>query len=258
MPKRIVLLLHGQSWSALPDFDLHVTRKQRSVMKAFARRGYAAYALDLRGYGATLRDDTGWLTPSRAANDVAITLQWLIRRYPHLPPPALLGWSNGSLIAQLAVQRNPTLVSALILYGYIIDPDEKYSQVHHIQEPPREANTLENAKSDFITPSAITPDVINAFAEAALRADPTQMDWQALEEWNELDAGKIKVPTLLIHGEFDPYTPAKSQAKLFTRIGIGDRDWIILRNSDHAAHLENSMTAFIAAVCNFIERPRNP
>ena len=36
---------------------------QRSVMQSFAAQGFAAYAMDLRGYGETPRDATGWLTP---------------------------------------------------------------------------------------------------------------------------------------------------------------------------------------------------
>jgi len=66
-PKAEIVLLHGRTWSALPNFDLHASGQKVSVMAELARRGYAVYALDQRGYGATARDRTGWLTPVRAA-----------------------------------------------------------------------------------------------------------------------------------------------------------------------------------------------
>src|SRR5687767_14780070 len=87
-PHGAILLVHGRTWSALPNFDLQLPTASpdsgRSVMDALAAAGYAAYAVDLRGYGATPRDDTGWLTPSRAAADVAAVLEWIAARHPRL------------------------------------------------------------------------------------------------------------------------------------------------------------------------------
>ena len=45
-PKGTILLLHGRTWSALPNFDLQVAGTPRSVMDAFVYAGYAVYALD--------------------------------------------------------------------------------------------------------------------------------------------------------------------------------------------------------------------
>jgi len=62
-PRGVILLIHGRTWSALPDFDLQVAGEQRSVMQALNQKGYSAFALDLRGYGKSPRDATGWMTP---------------------------------------------------------------------------------------------------------------------------------------------------------------------------------------------------
>ena len=64
--KGAIVLLHGRTWSALPNFDLHAAGQRVSLMDALVARGYAVYALDARGYGGTPRDSTGWLTPERA------------------------------------------------------------------------------------------------------------------------------------------------------------------------------------------------
>ncbi|MDH5346065.1 MAG: alpha/beta hydrolase, partial [Gammaproteobacteria bacterium] len=63
---RAVLLVHGRTWSALPDFDLQVEGENLSLMDGLVDAGFAVYAVDLRGYGETPRDETGWLTPNRA------------------------------------------------------------------------------------------------------------------------------------------------------------------------------------------------
>ena len=62
-PRAAILLVHGRTWSSRPDFDLQVPGMKRSVMADLAALGIAAYAVDLRGYGETPRDSTGWLTP---------------------------------------------------------------------------------------------------------------------------------------------------------------------------------------------------
>ncbi|MGZ3464980.1 MAG: alpha/beta hydrolase, partial [Gemmatimonadaceae bacterium] len=51
--RRNLLLVHGRTWSSIPDFDLHVPGENLSVMDALVARGYDVYAIDLRGYGAT-------------------------------------------------------------------------------------------------------------------------------------------------------------------------------------------------------------
>ena len=73
-PRGAVLLIHGRTWSSRPDFDLDVPGLHRSVLESLETRGFAAYALDLRGYGDTPRDQTGWITPRRAAADVVAVL----------------------------------------------------------------------------------------------------------------------------------------------------------------------------------------
>ena len=58
-PRAVVLLLHGRTWSTLPDFDLQVPGEDLSLMDGLVDRGFVTYGLDQRGYGATPRDDTG-------------------------------------------------------------------------------------------------------------------------------------------------------------------------------------------------------
>jgi alpha-beta hydrolase superfamily lysophospholipase len=70
-PTAAILLIHGRTWSALPDFDLTTAQEDLSMMNALVKEGMAVYAIDLRGYGKTPRDKSGWNTPQRAAKDTS-------------------------------------------------------------------------------------------------------------------------------------------------------------------------------------------
>ncbi len=255
-PKFSILLVHGRTWSALPDFDLQVPKHNRSVMQALVKLGYATYAIDLRGYGSTPRNKNGWSTPNEAANDVAQVLKFIHRRHPQLAKPVLFGWSMGSVVSHLTAQLYPETMSDLILYGYPRDPAANPQVPLTSIEPPREVNTRERAMSDFISPSVISKDAIEAYVVAALKTDPVRADWNKLDEYSVLNPQKVKAPTLLMHGERDPLAPIDAQSRVFVGLGNPDKQWVILAGGDHAAMLEDSHDAFIAAVKAFVERPR--
>jgi alpha-beta hydrolase superfamily lysophospholipase len=258
-PTRTILLVHGATWSARPDFDLQVPGEERSVLAALAARGYAAYAIDLRGYGATPRDRSGWLTPNRAAADVAITLTWIARRHPDLPRPALLGWSNGALVAQLVAQQKPALLSDLVLYGspwtsgVIVADDEPSSPT-----APHVPNDNGSAASDFITPGSISRRAVDAYVATALRSDPVRAEWRHQVEWNALDAARVRTPTLVIFGELDPLAADDAQRRTFLRLKTSDKALVELKGGDHAALLEHTSPDFVSAVATFLERPVRP
>lgn len=253
-PVATVLLLHGRTWSTVPDFDLEVEGEDLSLMNGLNRFGVRTFGLDARGYGETPRDETGWLTPDRAAADVIHVLEWIAGRDRSAPPPVLFGWSNGSMVAQLTVQRRPDLVSGVVLFGYPFDVGTEVQPQAAPAEPPRRPTTAEAAASDFLVEGAISQRAIDAFVGAALAADPIRVDWKNLEQWNELDPAAVTVPTLLIEGEFDPLTDVEVHTRLFTGLGTADRTWTVVAGGDHAVYLEAPRDTFLDIVADFIER----
>lgn len=248
-PRRAVLLVHGRTWSGRPDFDLQVPGESRSFMDALVAQGYAAYAIDLRGYGATPRDATGFLTPERAAADVAAALRAIGDR------PVLFGWSLGSAVAQLAAQRTPELMSAVILFGSAFNPAAHPIPDHPDPEAPaRKPTTAEQAAEDFRAPGVISQRAIDAYVRAALAADPVRNDWRHDTEWNALSPPAVHVPTLMIQAELDPYAKTEDYEWMFTRLGTADRQWVVIPGGDHAALLEDTAPRMITAIRAFIER----
>ncbi len=244
-----VLLLHGRTWSALPDFDLQVPGENLSLMDNLVAQGFTVWALDARGYGATPRDNTGWNNPDKAAADVAVVAQWIEKQTQI--KPIIFGWSYGSMMAQLAVQQNSNIAKAVVLFGYPIDPEKKIEKVMSPIDPPALKNTAENAASDFITPGTISQKAIDYYVKASLLADPVRADWNKLEQWNQLNASDVKVPVLLLQGEFDPLADSESHARFFTQLPNANKQWIVLANSDHAALLETAKDRLVYSVKSF-------
>ena len=251
-PAAVMLLIHGRTWSARPDFDLQVPGEDLSLMDGLVAMGVAAYGLDLRGYGETPRDATGWLTPDRAALDVAEVLDWVARRHPELPPPYLFGWSYGAMVSQLVSQRQPDSMSAVILFGYPVRPG--YDVNPDSQQPLRAPTTAEAAASDFILPGTISEAAIGAFVTSALAHDPVRMDWRSLEQWRALDAATVTVPVLLLQAAEDPLALAQVHADLFTAIDSKDKAWAVIPGGDHAAFMETPRAYFLSLIESFVFR----
>jgi len=253
-----ILLVHGLTWSAVPDFDLQVEGEELSLMDGLADEGYAVYAIDLRGYGQTPRDDTGWLTPDRTSKDLAIVLKWISQQKIWKKKPHLFGWSLGSTRCQLLAQRHPELISSLTLFGYWLDDDEVFPADEPDITPKKRKTTAEAAASDFITPGSISQKAIDAYVGSALKSDPIKADLKHFDHYNELDPGKVTTPTLIIRGEHDPIAPPDRQAKLYLRLGTAHKLWITVPNGDHAAFLETPRPYFIHALVSFIDSTGTP
>ena len=252
-PRGAILLIHGRTWSSLPNWDLRVPGEDRSVMDALVRAGYAAYGLDQRGYGATPRDSSGVLTPNRAADDAAGVLEWIARREGGAKP-AVLGYSLGASVALLTAARHQDRLSAAVLYAFAMDVDAPFTNTP-ADAPMRQPTTAEGAASDFITPGAASPAVVDAYVRQALASDPVRMDWRRQSEF-AVDPASVRVPVLLLHGVGDPIATAEKQARLFVRLGTPDRAWVILPGSDHAAHVETAHGQWVHALVRFLEQPR--
>ncbi len=253
VPRGELILLHGRTWSALPNFDLQVTGRNVSLMDAFVAEGFAVYAVDQRGYGATPRDRTGWLTPDRAARDAQNVADWVASQAPNHRRPAMLGYSRGSMTAMLAAQRHHGLLAALVLYGFAHDITAVLEAEKEPARPPREKTTAEGAGEDFITPDSTPAGVKEAYVRAALHYDPIRVDWRREHQWAELDSKLLHTPTLLINGERDPVAEAGNIPEFLARTTELDREWVVLAHSDHVAHLERQK-AFVRAVSSFIDR----
>jgi pimeloyl-ACP methyl ester carboxylesterase len=249
-----ILLIHGRTWSSLPNFDLRVAGEERSLMEALGAAGLDVFAVDLRGYGATPRDPSGFLTPDRAVADVAAVVSWMQQQETRKGNTYLLGLSRGAMVAAMVAQKHPERLAGIVLLGFGFDPDVQAAPSEAGIRPGRLRNTSDAAASDFITRDAYTGATLTAFVRAALQHDPVLADWRDEQQFNAFVPAKVQVPVLLVHGDRDPQAPMSIGTKLFNRFGTPDKWWVILPGADHAAHLEKSAPHLVRTVVSFTRR----
>ena len=221
----------------------------------------------------------GYTTPRRCVADVKCVIDWMTRRHHDrevaLAPeatnpasegdrPALLGWSQGALVAQMYAQRHgPATLSDLVLYGTIFDPDVAHprrplydpsGQLIRKPPPPEAANTAAAALEDFTVPGSVDAGAATAFARLALAADPVKAAWEELHEFDGLEPARLRVPTLVVAGARDPYVRPGAQLELFARLGSEDKAMCVLPDCDHPAHILKNRNMFVRAVTGFLSR----
>ena len=118
-------------------------------------------------------------------------------------------------------------------------------------KPAFEKNTAAAAASDFIIPGNISTSAIEAYVQAALKADPVRVDVRHVDQYNKLDPALITLPVLVIAGVADPLAPQSSQTKLFLRLGSSHKFLVTVPNGDHAAFLEQPRAFFIHTLDSF-------
>lgn len=257
-PRACVVLVHGMTWSARPDFDLEVEGEDLSFVSGLLERGVSCYALDLRGYGASARDDDGFTDPDEATADLLAVVDWVTKRERR--QPTVMGWPLGSWVAQLAAQRAPERMAGLVLYGWPGD-ERDFDALPSPEEPQRIPTTAEDARSDFIVPDAISERAIAGFVQAALVTDPVRVDWSDWSTFEELDAARVTVPTLVLRGALDPIAEARPADGLFVGLASNRLTEVVVPGCDHAAHLERGRRICLDAVASHAttwSRPSKP
>lgn len=120
--EKAVLFVHGATYPSL-SFDLPVAGY--NWMEYVAERGWAAYALDVRGYGKSSRPramafPAGENGPVMRAESAIIDIMDavdFIRRRTGLAKVSLVGWSWGTVTAGMFTTRHQNVVDKLVLYA---------------------------------------------------------------------------------------------------------------------------------------------
>ena len=218
-----VVLLHGLGLGA----DLWAPHLER-----LAAAGYRGLAPDLPGFGESPGPRTGMSVDAVAEWLDELSLRLGLRT---------AAWVGHSLAAQqlarLAVKR-PERVAALVLAAPV-----GRSGLH----PLRQAGGL--AKTAFQEPPGLVMDVTRHYVRAPVT---TVTNWlRALRHDLELDAPRIRAPTLLVVGDRDAIVPEPFLHRLLRL--IPDSRLERLEGAAHAVALE-AVDAFCDAVSRFLLR----
>jgi pimeloyl-ACP methyl ester carboxylesterase len=250
---KVVLLVHGKTWSGRPDFDLQI--RDYSLMDFLARNGYDVWAIDIHGYGRSEKTSKDWSDTESASNDIGAAVQYITSQRG-LDKISIFGWSWGTQTTGLYAMNHPEKVGKLILYamGWKGRPSNRSAPV------PKEQYRVNNeaaARSDFI-PGQYEPDVVEKYVEQALAADPKSPNGVVVDQITKfpiLMPERIRVPTLIIHPEKDFLATEAETLEFFGKLGTNYKSYIALPDGGHAILLEKNYKKFQSAVLGFLNQP---
>jgi pimeloyl-ACP methyl ester carboxylesterase len=291
-PKRTpVLMVHGATYaSRLYD----IPHPGASWLRATADAGFAAYALDIRGYGRSrsgvMEHAAAPYAPARAAiRDIDDAVTWIRARHG-VETLRLIGGSWGSITTALYTATiGAVSVAQLVLYAPIFakrnegwlkllaDPNcpdrlnpafgaarlvtEAETRTRWDTEIPKGANWRDEAVFQAMVQSSLADDPASTVqVPPAFRApNGTFIDlWEAFNGRPLYDPSAIRCPTLLIRGAADATSTRSDALALFDRLGAADRQYVEIANGAHFVSAERRAPQLFDAVNCFLDTPPTP
>ncbi len=277
-----VLFVHGATFGG-DTFDLELPGYD--WMTQVARRGFAAYYVDLRGYGHSTRPAAASNQPFARAEEVVADIGDavdFIRARTGAAKVDLIGWSWGATIVGMYSAANNDKVDRLVLYAPLYSDDEP-EWVAEMSAPGNldqmkdvGAYRAVNAeKVAGIWEHQIIPankdewreeKVFDTWFDTLLTAEPAGADavlapngvlvdsWEMRHERPVYDASQIKVPTLVIRGDADRESTQSDALGVFEKLGSEEKLYVTIGGATHFVCLEKKAPELFEQVQAFLER----
>jgi pimeloyl-ACP methyl ester carboxylesterase len=285
-PSKIVLFVHGATYPAETAFDLPI--EGVSMMDLIASRGYDVYLVDVRGYGRSTRPPEMSQPPEAnkpivqtrvAAHDLGAAVDYILHKRK-VSKINLMGWSWGTSIAGSYTSEHNDKISKLVLYA----PQWIRNEPVPPSATPLGAYRLvskDSAKERWLKGVAadkqaalIPPGVFEAWASATWATDPesSKANPGMLRAPNGVmedgattygagkalyDPGKITVPTLLLHAEWDADLPSYQAQNYFAQLkNTPYKRLIELSEGTHTVMLEKNRMQFFHELMGFLDEEK--
>lgn len=238
-PREVLLCVHGLGFSS---------KSFTEFGRLMAARGFAVYAMDVRGFGAWMqRNGEDRVDFEACLSDVENALRKLRSAYPH-KPIYLIGESMGGAIVMRAASRNPQLVDGVVSS---VPSSDRYAKLS--SEIVIGAHYLE----DKDKPMDLKPEVLDrTTADPSLRAkfaaEPTnrmKLTPKELKQFNEFMKGNsdaaaliTSTPVLMLAGFKDRLVKPEGTIELFNMLSTQDKMLMIVGDGEHLLLEENQLT----------------
>ncbi|GAA4338901.1 hypothetical protein GCM10023144_36490 [Pigmentiphaga soli] len=244
--KGTILFIHGSSWCSQPTFDLYVPgRPYSSVMDWFAARGFDSWCLDNEGYGRSDKHRDINFGIENGAEDLVAATDYILE-HDKLQQLLLYGVSAGALKCALFSERFPERVARLALDAFVWTGEgsptlaERRKTVPQLQKSNRRPFTREviQAVFDRDLPGAAEPDMIEAFAQAAMALDTSVPTGTYLDMSTKLpmvDPARVTVPTIIMRGQYDGIAAIDDLIEFFRRLPNPDKHFAHMPGVAHAS-----------------------
>jgi pimeloyl-ACP methyl ester carboxylesterase len=280
---KILLFVHGATYPAETFFDMPLSGL--SLMDYIAQQGWDVYLVDVRGYGGSTRPPEMNEPPlehkpiahtTDAVRDVGAAVDHILRKRG-VSKINLMGWSWGTAIMGLYTSEHNAKVDRLVLYAPAWISTSPAPAAGDGSLPCYRTVTVSAAKERWLrgVPEDKKADLIptgwfEQWADATWATDPTGSAQNppvirapngVAEDFRDFwragiaqyDPGKITVPTLLIHAEWDQDLPSDLAQRYFTKLTNAPyKRFVELGEGTHMVILEKNRMQFFREVMAFL------
>lgn len=281
---RILLFVHGATYPASTAFDLPLGGM--SAMDYFAGQGFDVYLVDLPGYGLSGRpaqmsrpaaDNPPFMRTPDAAKVVGQAVDF-IRKRRDVAKINLMGWSWGTSTMGLYASTHNDTVNRLVLYapqwlsrtpaliGGGSGPIAAYRSVSRESARDRWLTGVAADKRDDLIPpgwfdrwadATFATDTVGAAQTPPVLRAPNGTLADSTEYWRAgkalYDPGAIRVPTLIIHAEWDADLPSyQAQEYFFKLVHAPYKRFVELGEGTHTVMMEKNRMQFLHEVSAFL------
>lgn len=258
--KPVLVLAHGSATAGRETFDLKVPgRPEYSLMDFLARQGFDVFAPDMRGFGSSTKPE-GHITTEQAATDLNAVIDFILK-LRGVAQVQLLAWSWGTQYSGQFVMAQPQKVQRYAAYAQMHarspDLEARRSRLATFQRAPyiRISEPGWKLRFNSLTPDEVNdPVVMDAFAKAAALVElksPTGPQVDLLTRQPLIDATKITVPTMMIHGQYDDVADLEGLLPFFTALPNPDKRYVVVPEGGHMLHLQKGYARFQRAVADW-------
>ena len=245
-PKATVLLVHGSSVSSTPVYDLKVPgRDDASLMDWLARLGYDVWCFDCEGYGRSDKSRPVTADVAMGADDLEVVSEAILK-ITGAQKLMVYGSSSGALRAALFAQRQPQRVARLLLDAMVWTGEGSPTLAERRKRLPAylayHRRPIDRAmiRSIFTRDHPGTSDlsVVDSFANAVLALDDSMPTGTYIDMTSKLpvcDPTQIKVPTVILRGEYDGIASMSDLLAFFDRLGHPDKQFVIMQGIAHSS-----------------------
>ncbi|VEI18968.1 Esterase/lipase [Serratia plymuthica] len=283
-----VILMHGATYSSGSLFDTQI--EGESFMDYLAASGMDVWAVDVRGYGGASRmasfDAPALENPPSAraevaAGDLGNAIDFILKRQD-LTQLNIIGMSWGGTVSALYTTLNPWKVRRLTLIAPqwlqegkpALDPGGAIGAWRDIDIDAIEARWLRSVpdekKHDLIPSGGFSQWATQTLSDEPnlqlkvqhkIRASTGPIQ-DTRDYWSVgipvYDPGDIRVPVLLLHGEWDQDVPVNATLNWFLRAtGAPWKRWVEIGEATHMMVLEKNRKQVFALSRDFITQILN-
>ena len=262
-----ILFVHGSSMASQPTFDLDVSgRPDSSAMEYFAKQGYDCWCVDMEGYGRSTKDRDNNAPISFGAEDCFAAAQYIQKLRGSDRPLLVYGISSGALRAGLFAERHPEMVDRLALDATVWTGEgsptlaERRKKLPEFQSKNRRPIDRAFVHSIFNRdhPGTAEQRVIDAFADAIVQLDDSVPTGTYVDMCSKLPVNNpenIKVPTLIMRGQWDGIAGFDDLIEFFKRLPNPDKHFAVMPGISHASFQQKNYLLVYHILLSFFSQP---